>query len=96
MPKIKLTMDLEKEPWLELAKLREEGKVITAMGNEAADLWLGAIPGRMTSGEPSLAIAIQLPDGTFVVSETSLKLLISAADILKAAYYGEELTGQDA
>lgn len=47
---------------------------------------IGGLPGGMTSGKPSVMMEIPLPDGTYAVVETSLALLLSAADALKARY----------
>lgn len=40
----------------------------------------------MVSGAPSVMIRIDQPDGRVVIAETSLKLLLTAADALKARY----------
>lgn len=42
--------------------------------------------GGMTSGAPSVALRIDLSNGDTVIAETSLKLLLTAADALKAKY----------
>jgi hypothetical protein len=40
----------------------------------------------MTSGKPSVAFGIVLPDGRWVFAETSLRLFLTAADVLKARF----------
>ena len=45
-----------------------------------------ALQGGMASGKPSVAFRIKLPDGKYVIAETSLGLFLSAADAFKARY----------
>jgi hypothetical protein len=40
----------------------------------------------MVSGKPSIAIRLDLDDGSSVVAETSLALFLMAADAFKAKY----------
>jgi hypothetical protein len=40
----------------------------------------------MASGQPSVALLIETEPGTMIMAETSLKLFLMAADILKARY----------
>jgi hypothetical protein len=47
---------------------------------------IAALPRGMASGKPSVAIHFELPNGEGVVFETSLQLLLSAADALKARH----------
>lgn len=71
---------LEEPAWPEL--LDPGRKVVhtkTAIG-------VAALTGGMTSGKPSVAFRIDLPDGTTVIAETSLALFLTAADALKAKY----------
>jgi hypothetical protein len=50
-------------------------------------LRIGGLAGGMSSGKPSVAIAVFLPNnGGCVLAETSLALFLSAADALKARY----------
>lgn len=46
------------------------------------------LAGGMSSGAPSIAFVIDLPDGRKVFAQTSMKLLVQAADAFKA-YYGD-------
>lgn len=50
------------------------------------DWQMSALPGGMASGAPSIAIRLDLPDGQVIIAETSLKLLLTAADVFKAKY----------
>lgn len=47
---------------------------------------IGALAAGMSSGAPSIALAFRLPDGRAVFAETSMKLLLTAADTLKSLY----------
>ena len=86
LPTIRLTLNLETHPWTELLDLRKEGKVITAMGSDAGELWIGVLPAGMRSGEPSVAIGLTLPDGSVIVTETSMKLFLASADAMRTMY----------
>jgi hypothetical protein len=45
---------------------------------------MAALPGGMTSGQTSVSIRIDLPDGRVVIAETSLALLGTAVDMFRA------------
>jgi hypothetical protein len=47
---------------------------------------VSALEGGMTSGQPSVAVIIELDDGRWVFAETSLKLFLAAADAFKGKY----------
>lgn len=49
-------------------------------------LSVAGLEGGMKSGKPSVAIRINLDDGSAVVVETSLALFLSAADAFKARF----------
>jgi hypothetical protein len=84
---MKISIDCEHDQdWADLARLRTEGKLITAMGDEAGTIRVGCLPGGMTSGRTSVSIVIPLPDGTMLLTETSLALFVMAAKALEAAY----------
>ena len=83
-------MDLE-GAWPELeAKLRDGSAVWLGApeeeGGRTGDMTVGGLPRGMTSGNPSVAIRIDLPDGRVVVAETSLRLFLAAAAALRARY----------
>jgi hypothetical protein len=71
--------------WRDLPALDRAGNLIAAMG-EAAAWQLAALAGGMESGAPSVSLRLDLPDGRVVVTETSLALLLTAADAFKARY----------
>jgi hypothetical protein len=47
---------------------------------------VAALPQGTASGKPSVAVRVELPDGTVVVAETTLALFLTAADAIKARY----------
>lgn len=51
-----------------------------------SDIEICALAGGMRSGDPSVTIRINLPDGTVALGETSLALLLTAADAFKARH----------
>jgi hypothetical protein len=55
------------------------------MGDDSVIAITGLEEG-MESGLPSVAMCFWLPDGTPVLCETSLRLLLTAADALKARF----------
>jgi hypothetical protein len=72
------------------------GKTIIHLPN--ATIWVNGLEAGMESGDPSVAIRIDLPDGTSVITETSLRLFLTAADALKAKLgdpRGEEITSEE-
>lgn len=60
------------------------GKLVH-LGHDA-QIEVGALPGGMASGAPSVAFCFSLPDGRVVLAETSLALFLGAGDALKARY----------
>lgn len=56
---------------------------------EGTDIRVGALVGGMTSGKTSLALGFVLPDGRFVLAETSLRLFLTVASILRARFPDE-------
>lgn len=56
------------------------------------DDWsVAALSQGMNSGRPSVAIRINLPDGTVVIAETSMRLFLGAARVFQGRY-GPELS----
>lgn len=86
MPVLTVTVNLDETPWEDLMALREKGKLITAMNVEAGAIKIGGLPQGMQSGKTAVAIAVPLPDGTVILTETSLSCFLAAAKILEAAY----------
>ena len=58
---------------------------IIYLGNDAEIQMVGLSHGTVT-GEPSVALRFDLPDGRIVVAETTLRLFLTAADSLKAVH----------
>lgn len=83
MPVLRIV--LQEPHWPELAKAQREGRVIH-LGNDAPPIGVGGLAGGMSSGKPSVALRIDLPDGRHVIAETSLALFLMAADALKARF----------
>lgn len=50
------------------------------------DIEMAALARGMTSGRPSVTIRVNLPDGTVVIAQTSLQLLMTAVDAFRAAH----------
>ncbi len=59
------------------------------LANTATPIRVAALSGGMTSGKPSVAIGIELPDGRVVVAETSMRLFLTAAKAFEARYQEE-------
>lgn len=66
-------------------RLIEEWRLIW-LGNNAKPIQVTGLDGGMVSGNPSVAIRLDLPDGKTVIAETSLALFLTAADALKSRY----------
>lgn len=47
---------------------------------------MAALPGGMSSGKPSVALRLDLPDGQVVVAETSLLALVTAVSAFVARH----------
>lgn len=90
MPALTVTIDCEDEDrstWRDrLNAKREQGKLITAMGEDSRAIHIGGLPHGMESGKTSICLMLELPDGTLLLTETSLQLFLTAARILAAAY----------
>ena len=50
------------------------------------EMIIGGLEGGMDTGRPSVTIMSVLDDGTVVFGETSLRLFLMAADVLKAKF----------
>lgn len=55
-------------------------------GEPQAELAIGALSGGMASGNPSVAIRLDIPDEDPIIVETSLKLLVTAVRVLQARH----------
>lgn len=97
MPQLGIVIDIEQHGFDAMRELYEQhpdaqqtsdlvdvGVVIHLDGD--AHLEVGALAHGMASGDPSVMFCYPLPDGRVVLAETSLRLLLSAADALKAVH----------
>lgn len=94
MPALTIVLDVERDGFraVRRAGLRgadgdesvAAGKLIH-LGNDA-EIELGALAAGMQSGAASVVFCFTLPDGRVVLAETSMALLLTAADALKGRY----------
>lgn len=70
--------------WPDLREKLRDGSAVW-LGEKGA-VTVGGLPGGMESGNPSVAIRIDAPDGRVVVAETSLRLFLQAAAALRGRY----------
>lgn len=77
---MKVTFDGD-NAWTDLA-----GKPIIHLGEGAAAIEVAVLNGGLTSGRPSVAIRLELPDGRVVIAETSARLFVSAGRAIGARY----------
>lgn len=56
------------------------------LGNGARPIGITALKDGMASGRPSVMLRLDLPDGRAVLAETSLRLFLAVADVLRAEY----------
>jgi hypothetical protein len=83
MPVIKMLMDGD-GCWPDL-KVGTDA-VINAMGPGAKPIQMALLDAGIQSGKPSVTIRIDLPDGRTVLTETSLRLFVSAAKAFASRY----------
>jgi hypothetical protein len=57
-----------------------------AASRPVKELTVTSLDAGMKSGDPSVAFVVELVDGSYVFAETSLKLLLTAADALRARH----------
>ena len=75
MPEVKVILDGDNQ-FPELANITDEAKLYA----------LTVLPGGMKSGNPSVGIISQLPNGRFAFSECSLAMFLTAAKAMEARY----------
>jgi hypothetical protein len=63
---------------------------------EATDISIAALPHGMDSGATSVVIRLDLPDGSVVLAQTSLALLLAAGRGIAARYPSPAGTGENA
>lgn len=84
MPSLRIIPDAEKAAWPELQAARAAGRLVHL--SDDADIAIAGLSAGMQSGDPSVSFTFALPDGRVVFAETSLRLLLTAADALKAKH----------
>ena len=62
------------------------GKDVIHLGNGAPAIQVAVLEAGMSSGRPSIAIRIDLPDGRFVIAETTARLFCTAGKAIMARY----------
>jgi hypothetical protein len=83
MPVLALRFPNPGEPtWPDLAEKAAEGM----LHHVTRAISVAGLDHGMSSGKPSVAIRIDLNDGTSVLAETSLALFLTAADGLRAKF----------
>ena len=61
-------------------------KPVIHLGEGAPPIGLVVLDGGMSSGRPSVALRLELPDGQTVIAEMSARLFCSAAHTIMAKY----------
>jgi hypothetical protein len=56
------------------------------LGKDAPPIHVATLEGGMTSGLPSVALRVDLPDGQTVIAETSARLFCASARAIMAKY----------
>jgi hypothetical protein len=88
MTEITITLNVEQDPWLDMRR--------PDLVHVTTPLRIGGLPGGMSSGKASVAIAAFLPDGRPVLLEASLDHFLAAAAALKVRYAENAPRGRDA
>lgn len=83
MPALNLAfMGLQDEtPWPDL-----KGKSVIHLGKGAPPIGVAVMEHGMTSGQPSIAMRLTLPNGETVIAETSARLFCTAARAIISRY----------
>jgi hypothetical protein len=81
---LSITTDIEKHPWIDLKQVKPLGKITR----------IGRLPRGCRSGASTVAICIQMPDGTQYMAETTMALFLSASRALKSVE--DEMSGSNA
>jgi hypothetical protein len=86
MPALSIVLDVEARGFRAMRDLDGHNDPRLIHMGEDARIELGALDAGMQSGAPSIAFCFDLPNGQVVLAESSLALLLTAADLLKARY----------
>lgn len=84
MPTMVIKLDGD-NAWPDLQKKIDR---VIHLSNDLPPIEVAVLDGGMTSGLPSVAFRIELPDGHTVIAETSARLFCSAARVIMANYPG--------
>ncbi len=88
MPVLSVILDLEQDGFHAVRGTAQEmhaaGDLLLLQDDHAIEI--GAMPRGMESGKPSAMLCFALPGGKAVIAETSLALLLTAVDALKARH----------
>lgn len=77
--------------WSDLAEFASTGRLVDMMGPDAPPIRLAVLSGGMESGQASVSIRLELPDGRVVLTETSLALFVNAANVMRGIIDGNNL-----
>jgi hypothetical protein len=73
--------------WPDLVEKRAKGELIDLMGNDVGNvLQVAALPKGTVSGNTTVTLRLDLPDGKTVMTEVSLKLWRAALEAFEARY----------
>ena len=86
MPALTIVLDVEQDGFTAMRGLEAVDDPRLIHLGEDAHMEIGALAHGMASGAPSAAFCFALPNGQVVFAETSMRLLLSAVDALKARY----------
>ena len=78
---IPLTIHFQEDAWPEL-----RDKQVVYLGEGSPAIQIAVRDGRLESGRPSVSIRLDLPDGTFVIAETTARLFCTAGRAIQAKY----------
>jgi hypothetical protein len=82
MPALRFELNLE-GAWPDLDPTVGVGRI---RFQTTQDIVVGGLAGGMRSGQPSVMLRLNLPDGSVALGETSLGLFLQAADALRCVY----------
>lgn len=85
MPVLTVRFEEETGPILEDLETYP-GCTVHHLGNNAEPIIVSVLPKGMTSGKPSIMMGFKLPNGDTVIAETSARLFVTAADMIRAKY----------
>lgn len=83
MPVMILDLSGQEPTWPDII---ERGRTIIHLGQDAPPIRVSGLLGGMTSGAPSVAFRLDIDDERTVIAETSLKLFLDVATVLKAKF----------